>query len=200
MDFVIYPRGFVGFDTDAVKAKKKLNDIIPTLRSLEFNRYIQQDNNVYPSNTTINELWKEYINNVSTTKTFAFRERILLAALSAFGTNSFYDWCLLQLENKLVAPIHKKFIIDIFYFITTGKKSIGNQTWLNLIRIDNHKVFKTNDSNNFNKEIYDYFLLDKDPQYQKQTTLFYHITEWTQQENGFDDLLGSLMVLFGEIN
>ena len=196
MAAVIYPRGFVGFDIGAPQNKKTVTDFLETVRGLEFNRAIQKNVNLYPSNPEIDALWREYTGGTGRTSAFAFRERILLAALKAFGTKNFTDWVELQKSNPYIGPIHKKFLNDTFEFIKSGKRSVSITSWQGLVRISTiGKV--TGDVQIDN--IKDIFTCGVDSTESGEKQLTEIIQVWVSKENGFDDLLGTLVVLFGLI-
>jgi hypothetical protein len=197
MNAVIYPRGFIGFDIGAIKTKSKITDFLQTVRGIEFNRPIQKDANTYPSNPTIDLLWKEYVTGVSFTTAFAFRERILVAALNAFGTTDFYEWCKLQQSNPYLTTTHKKFINDTFSFINGNKRSVSISSWLSIVRIDHTQGDKDTGLQLNTKE---FFKQDWPVDIQPSTSLVSTLGSWTANPNGFEDLLGTLMVLFGGIN
>lgn len=195
MNAVAYPRGFLGFDIGLLPEKTNANDFIRTVRSIEYNRS-PKDVSEYTSNPSVDALWKDHVDGLCYTTAFAFRERILTVALSAFGTQSFYDWCELQSLNPMLNTMHKKFLNDTFMFISTGKRSMNVNTWMNIVRINPSDKSESDCP----YEIKEFFRVQNSPAGQREIGLVETIASWTSQENGFDDLLATLMVLFGAIN
>lgn len=196
MNTVIYPRGFLGFENGQVQAVPLTNNFLQTVKQLQFNRPIPKNNNGYSSNSEVDTLWKEFIGGSSFITNFDFRQRILKTALSVFGTQNLLQWCTLQESNPFVTDMHKKFLNDTFMFIETGKRSVNITTWLNLVCISSNKT--NSDNCCFNTKVF--FRLDKSQDSQKAVGLETTLIDWTSQEGGFEDLLGTLAVLFGNIN
>lgn len=197
MTALIYPRGFVGFGTGVAKDQPNPAAFLQAVRASEFNRPAPREASAYDSNPVIDALWREYVGGNGRTSSFEFRERILVAALSAFGTTSFYDWCVLQATNPFFSAMHKRFLNDTFQFIDTGKRSMGITTWLNIVRIDSSNVPTGDEGYNIKQ----FFRQDeKNTMLQRSSSMDEMIASWTSQEGGFEDLLGTLMILFGAIN
>lgn len=190
----VYPRGFVGFDIGVVKAAPNIKDLVATVRAVEFNRQPPAQQ-LYPSNPVIDALWREYAGGSARMTSFAIRERVLKAALSAFGTTNFYDWCLLQAQNPFMTGAHKKFLNETFNFIETGNRSVQVGTWMNIIRINSAASAQGETPYQINK----FFGIGGPSGSERTATLDTVIQCWTSQEGGFEDLLGTLAVLFGAI-
>jgi len=196
MSTVIYPRGFLGFDIGIQKDNSKVTTFLQTVRGIEFNRPINKLDSIHASNPAVDALWKDYVSGAAFTTSFAFRERILVAALGAFGTQNFYDWCILQSSSPFLSSAHRKFFNDTLTFIETGKRSVNVSSWLNILSA-------TPDHQN-NSPIplrtREYFGVDLNVYNQRSLDLSDNLVVWTSQQGGFEDLLGTLVVLFGAIN
>lgn len=195
MNYVVYPRGFIGFDAGFVKLgiveeKKNTN-----LRSILLNRTVGPDESPHASNTIIDQLWAETTGGRNYTTSFYFRERIIKAALTAFGTQNFYDWCQLQVTNPYAKNSHNKFVNETLSFIASGYRTVDVNTWFNLIDISDDLNRKAvNDI-----KISEYFRTRDTHNNQRPVSLEHTLVEWTKHQDGFGDLLTTLMLLFGDL-
>lgn len=189
---VIYPRGFAGFDIGLpIRVTKPTNAAI--FKSILHNNSSLRENKNVMSNTDVEGLWKGLTNGNSYISNESFREAILISALNAFGTKNFYEWIDLQINNQYLGNDHVRFINDTFNFIKTGQRSLNIAFWLQLLA--------GNNDNNGNrvKVNLDNFFPSNRPLHLRDTTLVKDIIiKWVSQPNGFEDLLGSLHILFGD--
>jgi len=195
MNYVVYPRGFLGFDAGFVKLGE-VNTQANGINAILHNRYKGDDESPHASNTVVDQLWAESVGGKSYTSTFAFRHRILKAAFDAFGTANFYDWVKLQVTNPYATSMHNKFVNETLSFIENGYRTVNVNTWFSLIDITDeinkqavhdikiNKFFRTNANHNL----------------QRPVSLEHTLVEWTSQEDGFNDLLTTMMILFGDLS
>ncbi len=190
---VLYPRGFIGFDTGLITDKTSGVDMDSWVKSIKLNKPIMQEVSPYKGIPQVDSLWKEYESGVKFITSFDFREKILKLALISFGTLSFYDWCNLQNKNIYFTALHKKFLNDTFKFIEEGKRSVANTTWQSLLSM---KEANSQDSEAV-YEMNDFFRMNQGEDYRRSFRLSITLEEWTMKENGFEDLLMTLHLLFG---
>jgi hypothetical protein len=190
---VVYPRGFLGFNIGLPVEKRGANTA-KLLESVRFNKEIDETRLVI-SNKKIEELYLAMQTAQASTKSFDFRERILLVALHAFGTQSFLDWLILQEKSPYLSDTHRRFINDTLEFISTGKRAMSVVTWKSFIRVrelnggDSTPELKTRKFFCINGPV------DTASQrYSLKTVL----TSWVGQPGGFEDLLFTLHILFGD--
>lgn len=196
MKYVVYPRGFLGFDAGFVKDGQVNDSPKSVISSLMLNRYKTEDESPHASNTTIDQLWAETTGGKSYTTLFAFRERILKAALEAFGTENFYDWVKLQVTNPYATTAHNNFINETLNFIATGQRTVNVNTWFSLIDIKD----EVNNKSYHDIKLAKFFRTNSNHDLQRPLSLENALIEWTKQEDGFNDLLSTLMVLFGDLS
>ena len=192
-NIVLYPRGFIGFDTGLITDKTSGVNMDEWVKSIKLNKPIMQEVSPYKGIPQVDALWKEYQSGVSFMTSFDFREKVLKTALIAFGTLSFFDWCNLQNKNIYFTALHKKFLNDTFNFIQTGKRSVANTTWQSLLSM---KEATPKDSET-PFEINEFFRINEGPNCRRSFRLSDNVNEWVMQENGFEDLLMTVHLLFG---
>jgi hypothetical protein len=190
---VVYPRGFIGFDI-GLPADNRSMDLTKLLQAVRHNQTIVRPSKPVISNGEIENLWKQYKTGDRFIKSFAFREKILIAAMQAMGTKSFLEWCLLQNSNPYFTEMHKRFMNDTFNFIETGKRSVNVLSWMNLV------VAKQANSKD-QEMVFQYpkfFGLQQPIQYRNDQKFISTLAKWTSQPNGFDDLVGTMHIFFGD--
>lgn len=192
---VSYPRGFYGFYVGVLPLSPNAPSLVSLIRSIQYNRPTQANSTNGPGNPNIDKLHQEHSTGVAYTSKFTFRERILVEALKAFGTTSFLEWVNLQLENPSIGDMHKRFMLDTFQFINTGKRSMAVSTWSTLVLPAKGQLL---DAKSFG--VIDFFRTDCNPDFQRNSSLIAILQDWTSQPDGFDDLLGSLNIWFGSVN
>ena len=152
-----------------------------------------QEVSPYKGIPQVDSIWKEYEAGVNFITSFDFREKVLKTALIAFGTLSFFDWCNLQNKNIYFTALHKKFLNDTFTFIETGKRSVANTTWQSLLSMKEATSKDAETVYNLN----DFFRMNQSEQFRRSFRLSDAIADWTVQENGFEDLLMTIHLMFG---
>lgn len=189
---VVYPRGFLGFDI-GLPAENRGSNISKILEAVSLNKTVARSK-VVISNHQVENQWKQYKSGDRFVHSFAFREQILKVALEAFGTKSFYDWCVLQSESPYLTEMHKRFLNDTFNFIQVGKRSVNIMSWMKLVTV---KELSANDE----VPVYQYqkfFGMTSPIHFRREQDLASAITAWVSQPGGFDDLVGTLHIFFGD--
>lgn len=190
---VVYPRGFLGFNIGLPVEKRGANTA-KLLESVRFNKDVDETRLVI-SNKKVEELYLAVQTAQCTTKSFDFRERILLVALHAFGTTSFLDWLILQEKSPYLTDIHQRFINDTLNFIQTGRRGMSIVTWKSFIRVREVNAGDTTPALNTRS----YFNINGPVDTRAQKfSLVENINAWVRQEGGFEDLLFTLHILFGD--
>lgn len=198
MNIVVYPKGFLGFDIGLI-AKDNSGSLEQVVQAIKLNKPIAKTN-IGISNHDVDKLWEQYCGGFQFTTSFEFREKILLAALRAFGTDNFYEWCKLQEQSPFYTDMHRRFLIDTLEFINTGHRSMNVQTWSRLIEAREVGVNDRNIRVNFDN----YFNISA-PNENGLTTIENKpgvdlnkvIWHWTKAPNGVEDLIASLQIFFG---
>lgn len=192
IDAVIYPRGFAGFDI-GLPTRVLRPSPEQLFNSLMRNKDTSRSSKVVMSNTVVEKQWLEHTTAMRFSKSFNFREEILISALTAFGTEDFLAWINLQSENPYSTQNHYRFINDTLQFIKTGKRALNIQHWLILLNGVDPKA-----DNKVSIRSDEYFGTTL-PLHQRQPTrLKHHIVKWVSNPGGFEDLLGTMHVLFGD--
>lgn len=193
MKTVIYPRGFLGFDI-GLPVERQRTDINKLMDSLRLSRNIVQPNPAVISNTEIEKLFSQYKSGERYVSSFGFREKIIAAALTAFGTSNFYEWCALQIDGPYFTDMHKRFLNDTFNFIRDGRRSTSAHTWLALVNV--RELTPQDVAPEF--QYVDFFSLNSPLEFRRSQTITDTICAWTAHPGGFEDLVMALHMFFGK--
>lgn len=188
---VVYPRGFFSYDI-GLPVQRETTDIKKLMASVRFNRaQVSRDRTVI-SNEEIETLFTKSYKGEAGVRTMEFRKRILKAALGAFGTKSFYEWCELQMDNPYFSNMHKRFLNDTFRFIQTGEREINIMNWDRLVTAK--KADAMDQKTPF--EFKEYFKMDQVALFRRPFTVSGTIQSWVSQPGGFEDMVRSLRIIF----
>lgn len=188
---VVYPRGFFSFDI-GLPIQRETTDIKKLMNSVRFNNnYVPRDRTVI-SNDEIEMLYTKSYKNEAGVKTMEFRERVLKAALTAFGTQSFFEWCELQLTNPYFSAMHKRFLNDTFKFIQTGERDMNLNSWDKLVSVK--RADPQDERVNF--LFREYFKMDQVALFRRPFTVSGTVQSWVSQPGGFEDIVRSLRIIF----
>lgn len=189
---VIYPQGFAGFDIGLpIRVIKPSPSEV--FNSLLYKTDIAKTSKAVVSNLAIEKMWKELIGANRFTSSFNFREEILVAALNAFGTDNFLAWFQLQAKNPYLGPNHIRFINDTFNFISGKKRALNIQYWLALLSEQG-----SSSSESVNIQAEEFFSTNKPLHMRQPVDLKHNLIKWVSQPGGYEDLLGTLHVFFGD--
>ncbi|TXI10402.1 MAG: hypothetical protein E6Q68_08300 [Polynucleobacter sp.] len=196
----VYPRGFMGSATkDAPMRTAKGGGF--TVSQL----YRADSNQLEPLGSTNPEIDSLY-QLMSTTPLvigdIGFKEKVISEALVAFGTDHLSSWVDYQNKSPYLGDLHKEFITDTLCFIATGKRRMSLFTWISLLDDKGR-----NDGKNLSvKEprglVTEYEKNMISSWFEGHGRLKPHIVdsinEWLMQDNGLNDLVVTLAILFGE--
>lgn len=188
---VVYPRGFFGYDI-GLPVQVENTDVKKLMASVRFNKVNVSRDRTVISNNEIETLFTKTHKNEPGVKTLDFRERILKAAIAAFGTNSFYDWCELQLENPYFTDLHKRFMNDTFRFIHTGERQLNINSWDRLVTVKQASALDQKTPFLYRE----YFKMDQVALFRRSFAVNGTIQSWVSQPGGFEDMLRSLRIIF----
>ena len=197
---VIYPRGFLGFDIGLPVTKAKpvsVQTVVMAYRRNDSASDVMPD--PYISNHIVDDLWNKYKQNTAESRSLAFEEKILKAALTAFSTKDFYSWCEIQFKSPYFDDMHRKFLNDTLTFVNTGQRKMNPQSWKSLLRptrtpLNTKTVFdyKSYFDGTLGAELNESICIPT-------RDLVSTITHWVSQPDGMSDLLCCLTILFGKL-
>ena len=112
-------------------------------------------------------------------------------ALGAFGKYSFFHWFQWQYDSPMAGEMHGRFLLDTLQFLEKGRRSMCLENWSALITIDH----SGSGIGKLPPEAREFFAIGKS--YGRDVDLASILQLWNSHPSGFEDLLGSLHILFG---
>lgn len=190
---VAYPRGFVAYSVGW--PIRQINaDIESKLAAVRFTSITAPKDKTVLSNTIVERLFEQWRSMGRRVTDVDFVEDVVSAALHAFGTTDMYEWCYMQTKSPYFTVNHRQFLNETFDFIETGKRKFSHPTWLRLLKLE---LASPEDAKTY--FAYQDFFRVKDSVLLKPPMDVYTLIErWLSQPGGFDDMLQSLHVIFGD--
>lgn len=193
--FKAYPRGFLGPKLqDRVQRDTQLERTALGYNAVGVKSY-QKSNGVNDFNHAIQQLYSSYIREEPGVTGFEFRERVLRVALQAFGTSSFNTWYFANVRSPFVGKNHRDFLDDCLRFLSGKRRNLFLENWAALLEIHNADEGAVQPS----ELALDFF--NSGGQFgdvgKRHYVIADVIQDWCSQPNGFEDLLGTLYILFG---
>lgn len=194
----VYPRGFLGPDTDGQVERS------PKPFTIELSRHqyqISGPNNpksdIRP-NPFVDNVYSGMIRNDYSLHDFEFRKKILTTAIKAFGTVYFDFWVLAQFKADTTSQLHGQFLEDTIKFIQTGRRDMSLETWAALLRISD----EGNNIGEMPELVADYLGINTPgtARIRKVVPVNEVIQAWCSKVNGLEDMLMTLHILFGRIS
>ncbi len=186
--YPILQSGFVAANESNISIHKTETDIV--LDYTLSKTHLKNINNYFFSKN-ITAIYKAWIDNNILMNRFEFRESILKEAKQAFSFltgGSFQKWIQLQVDKDTVTNMHMQFLNETVGFIFGKYRSISVHQWFSLLEVNNTSKHADNKL--------DYQGLDID------TSAIYSLEKviqlWVSRDIGFEDLLCTLYVIFGE--
>ena len=196
--FKIYPRGFLGAHLrERIERSQRLQENNNGFMPVKFSAF-KKPNGVDDFNHEVDGLYASYIKRSADSCSFEFRNKILHAALRAFGTPNFQFWFQSQFASPVLTDLHHRFLDDCLQFITTGRRDQSLETWSAIVHIDNDDA----GIGKLSECAQEFFGISANGlhRYPRNTQLIGVIQDWCSQPNGIEDLLGTLHILFGAAN
>ncbi len=196
--FKIYPRGFLGAQLrERVERSQRLQENNNGFMPVKFSSF-KKPNGVDDINHEVESLYASYIKRSADSTSFEFRNKILHAALRAFGTPNFRFWFEAQFESPVLTDLHHRFLDDTLQFIRTGRRDQALETWAAIISISNND----DGAGKLSEEAMDFFGISGGgvTRYPRDARIIGIVQDWCSQPNGIEDLLGTLHILFGAVN
>jgi hypothetical protein len=202
MTIIAYPRGFLGVGSGTNETQQSPGDYARLLTAVKLNKQITAPKSSYLPHPGVKALWLSYMEGAGTINNMVFRERVLMTALQVFTSEvpgSFYHWCKLQEKSPFFTSNHRRFLNDTFRFIETGARGIQLLTWVSIVKCDPYEpssaavAYEVDSFFGSQKASTDGTVSDS-----KSNALADNLCRWTQHLDGFNDLLGTMNILFGD--
>lgn len=186
--FPILQSGFVSLTEEGL-TKPDMSG--PTIREDILLKEYRTKADKYFYSKAITELFHQWRSNPSLIREMDFRELILIQAFKLFKTDKLTVWIRAQNEKPSLSNIHNVFLLETLKFAAgIQKRSLENVQWISLIDY-------SDSSQAVRVDLDDYFREDSS-RLTIPTKMTDFIQSWVSQINGFEDLLITLYVIFGD--
>lgn len=195
--FKIYPRGFLGTMQSPTieKTNTSINNQVVGRMHFDVSMFDATKSTRITANMTIDKLYRDFVRSGSAK--FEYREQVLVAALRAFGTLRFYDWYRAQFESPVFGQTNRQFLDDTFKFLMTGRRDLPINNWIDLVKADESNT-GVHSYSTYAAEFFRCSGPRETPGSQPQLTEV--LQSWVSREGGFNDLIGTLFILFGVVD
>lgn len=193
----VYPSGFLGSGT--VTQTEPINMLVNVrnlLNKNKVNRTIP-----YTANQDVVTMWEEAMINSNEFKSFAYKEKILVIAMKAFGTSTLKQWIDAQVDNPLCGDTHYRWLDETLEYVMEGRRrAYQYNTWITVLSASRPDA----EAKGYSRVMDNYFrrgvpvLLTSSNSNPKIMSMADFITAWVCKPNGIEDLTASLNVLFGK--
>ena len=204
MKYPMLQSGFVSLYDDGLTIRIPSRDRI--VRSILQKDYLAPNNeNKY--DPEVDDIYRAYLADKKAMRSFEFRERVLKAAIANFRKDTFDEWVEFQNATKLMAPIHVEFVEETIKYVWYGRKRLLTwDSWGYLVENkplqNNHRIdipllkATVNFDSRFDtvKDI----ILEREHLGSEAWSLDHFLSTWVSREGGFNDLLETLNVVFGD--
>jgi hypothetical protein len=192
---LLYPHGFLGAKL-VFREPPTPPDVAEKFSALLSGDSIIVPENTKPFNREVNQLAKILLSGSPLAKTFDFRSNAVKAALGAFGTSNIVDWYKAQFSSAEFGDIHQRFLDDCFRFILTGERELEPEFWYKILSDKNDR---TDQPGSITRAAFGAGHGVEAETFFKCANVGIQqvICRWTSQEDGFEDMVMSLNIMFG---
>jgi len=188
--YPILQSGFIGLDNNGlVNVNEEKSVFINYALDKD---YLKRATNYFYSSEVTN-LYEEWRHDSKLIEQFSFRERIIKAS-KILGTPTIRKWFILQLNqsNVTIGDLHIDFLYQTLDFISGKHRPIEISQWIRILTaVKQSTSVKVNFNKYFDSEIYGSNAVFS------STVTTSIIQQWLSQVGGFEDLLLTLYVIFG---
>jgi hypothetical protein len=185
----LHPNGFLGAPLEYRSAQVNRPIQVDLIGTAARRITLESEENALTPNVAIEELFQEALKQEDILeRNFAFRERLYVAALRAFGTWTINEWIEKQKQNPYFDTMQNRFVEEMVCYVYTGFRKYHPMVYVDTLDIGTHNAFEIGPS------VREHLL----NRYQGQPVLIRDfILTWLGQKTGTSDLLFTLRVLFG---
>lgn len=137
----------------------------------------------------INELWERYTSPVNQSTMWSFRKLGVMAAKRLLAGHP--NWFIAQDLNPWVDEYNYQFVIDTLRFIGTGRRRMSVYIWRDLVSNAPAEGLEHVSARHDIADVFDQLKLT--------TSVDALIQLWCSQDGGFDDMMNTLNLLFGDL-
>lgn len=189
----LYPRGFVGGIPPT-----KMERMEPQTATIAHQQgrivVTQPTDSELCINDEIEALYSAYIMRSGRVTTMEFRDKVLKAAMNAFGSASFFRWYSEQRSSPGMGDLQYRFLVDTLGYLQGKPRCMDMPMWETLLvstqAIDVPRSYVDAVDTFFGARPHE-------PRARNNESVINALQLWCSRPNGIEDLLQSLHLLFG---
>ena len=187
--FPILQSGLISFTEEHLKTPVKYNDlVISNVLSKDY----RSPSNRYFFSEDISMLYNKWCGDASCLNDFDTRELLIRTVKHLFGTPSFFKWVKLQTEHADLGNLHEVFLTDTLEYLCGKPRTVETVQWIKMLeKAIKSRGITVNFERFFDRELY------KNYDEMLPNTLIDILQIWTSKPRGFEDLLLTAYVIFG---
>lgn len=185
----LYPNGFLGAPIEFAKVEVDDSIKLDLIGGSSKRFMLGSENDSITPNKEIEELYERILQKEDILRdSMAFRERVFLAALRAFGTEDFTTWFELQKSNPYFGSMQNRFVEETIGFIYGKDRMYHPAVYMDSMLINAVNAFSVG----VNAKTYLYSNTNQ------RVMVKDIIQKWVSRTNGMSDMIISLRILFGQ--
>ncbi len=189
--YPIMQSGFVSFTEETLLTPVKYNDLV--ISNVLSKDYRSPSNRFFYSRP-LSELYNLWLGDSQCLRSFENREKLIKLAKTLFSNPSFFKWVDLQTDHGMLGDLHRTFLIDTLEYLSGNTRQLEVGQWIGLIEKAIKSIAtKVDIARFFDKELYGTSGYSD--------LLPSHVVDildiWVRKPGGFEDLLITLYVIFG---
>lgn len=186
--FPILQSGFISFKEDDLQTPVKYNDlVISNVLSKDY----RSPSNRYFFSEDISKLYNRWCGDPTCLNEFETREELLKVTKSLFGTPSLFKWLRLQTEHADLGDLHNTFLLDTLEYLCGQPRKVEAVQWIRLLeKAIKSRAIPVKFDKFFDRELYHHEGI-------LPGNLIDIIQLWTGKPRGFEDLLITMYIIFG---
>lgn len=185
---VVYPSGFVGYSVGWPIARAEPN-FDAQVALVRFGS-VSTKEKLSIANSSVEALFKQWRNKTRKTNEADFIGDICATFANAFGTESFYEWCHMQLQSPYFTAYHRQYLNETLKFLMGESRTYGYPTWATMLKADRAGVDDLKEP-----YLYQDILLKIG---MDNTSVQSIMRRWISQPKGIDDMLVATHLFFGD--
>jgi hypothetical protein len=188
-------RGYIlqsGFVTTDPSSLNKAKEVKSTLRERLHapSLHIQDTDHYYDEG--VEQLYQRYHANPQLVKEFEFRELLIETLYRLYGEKGFFDWAKLQLTQRSVTFLHRRFLLDTVCFASREhRRKMEPYTYFRLLQAAAPVPYPSRDEGKVEADARQLFTNGF------PLTTESLIVKWTRDYAAIGDLIESLHVIYG---
>ena len=186
---VVYPSGFVGYDVGF--------PVVRTEATFSANQALVRFQNATTRekqvifNHIVEGLFAQWRVRARDPRDVKFISDVCAAVANAFGTNSFYEWCHMQMSSPYFTSAHRQYLNETLAFIDGQQRSYSYATWGKMLSLTRATPEDAREPYNYQQVMLTWGM--------DNTSVMSVLERWLRRPGGLEDMLAFSHIVFGDV-